>query len=226
MTQQIGEGEALSLPATYARAQEALDQHAKDASPAAYQRALQSLRLCQQMVEAQGLFSSNEEAEDIPTAHLKYLLLPASLGELLAGARARDPTERAAAVTAALAAFREMLLRCEQYGLLGEGGRASFHATEDGTPLDPTSRRNAKLERHKRGTAVKALLAHLEHQRGGGDDDAAEEVSGYHSRGGRESRAGVCLCVAVCMQRQCQHQVPSMPQHTPVVPLLCPPAPP
>lgn len=38
-------------------------------------------------MEAEGLFSANEEADDIQTPDLKYLLLPFLQGELLAGAQ-------------------------------------------------------------------------------------------------------------------------------------------
>lgn len=46
-------------------------------------RCLAGLRLCTKMVAEQALFSSNEDADDINTAHLKFLLLPYYTGDIL-----------------------------------------------------------------------------------------------------------------------------------------------
>lgn len=46
------------------------------------------------MVAALGLFSSNEQAEDIATADLKYLLVPYLWGDLLSRSRTQDLSKR------------------------------------------------------------------------------------------------------------------------------------
>jgi len=47
---------------------------------------------------AAGIFSSNEEVDDIATADLKYLLLPYMQGYLLSDTREKDPHKRLAAL--------------------------------------------------------------------------------------------------------------------------------
>ena len=47
-------------------------------------QAVTALQACESRVAALALFSSNEEADDIPTSHLRYLLLPHLLAEVLA----------------------------------------------------------------------------------------------------------------------------------------------
>lgn len=54
------------------------------------QQGLHLLRLASKLVDAAGLFSPNEDKDDIATNHLRYLLIPYYLGELLSQA---DPGE-------------------------------------------------------------------------------------------------------------------------------------
>ena len=46
-------------------------------------RCLAGLQRCTKMVAEQALFSSNEDADDVNTAHLKFLLLPYYTGDIL-----------------------------------------------------------------------------------------------------------------------------------------------
>ena len=50
------------------------------------QEGIRLLRLASQLVEAAGLFSPNEEKDDVATADLRVLLVPYYLGELLSQA--------------------------------------------------------------------------------------------------------------------------------------------
>jgi len=59
-----------------------------------FQEAVRWLQSCSSMVATLGLFSSNEQAEDIATADLKYLLVPYLLGDLLSRSTTKDIHKR------------------------------------------------------------------------------------------------------------------------------------
>ncbi|KAF2894954.1 hypothetical protein ILUMI_11222 [Ignelater luminosus] len=66
------------------------------------------------LVSLAGLFSTNEDVEEIPTEHLRYLLLPALLGSLclkLTSRGRKDVTEVAEAY------YKDFLQRCNNYNL-------------------------------------------------------------------------------------------------------------
>ena len=58
------------------------------------QDAIRWLQAAVARVSAAGVLSSNEEVDDIPTADLKYLLLPYMQGYLLSDSRERDVHKR------------------------------------------------------------------------------------------------------------------------------------
>jgi hypothetical protein len=95
----------LPLSAAWQEAQRALRAYEQQRSQEAHASALQQLRALQARVQAQHLFSANEDGDDLQTSAIKYMLLPGSIGELLASQHARDPLQRAAAVASAVAAF-------------------------------------------------------------------------------------------------------------------------
>ncbi|XP_064472063.1 immunoglobulin-binding protein 1-like [Ornithodoros turicata] len=66
------------------------------------------------LVNQMCLFSDNEEIEEVTTADLKYLLLPAFLGYATAKTVGRD---RAEVIQVAEVYFRDFLTRCRQYGV-------------------------------------------------------------------------------------------------------------
>lgn len=70
------------------------------------------------LVSAVGLFSDNELEDEIATAHIKYLLLPYFLGQLVqkktAGSGGPDRKE---IVAVAQVYFKDFLARCESYSL-------------------------------------------------------------------------------------------------------------
>lgn len=69
------------------------------------------------MVSSLGLFSPNEEADDISTADLKYLLTPFFLAELQAETDERDPALRKARLQAAHASYDRHALRILSHSL-------------------------------------------------------------------------------------------------------------
>jgi hypothetical protein len=111
--------EQLPLSELYDEAARLADAAGADRASAALERAVAALLRCEAAAERAALFSSNEDADDIPTSSLKFLLLPSMRAELLAWAPcAGGPEQRARHVGAALAALREFLGHAAQYGIL------------------------------------------------------------------------------------------------------------
>lgn len=102
----------------------------------------QALVLCRRFaaeVRAADLFSANEEAEDLATADIKYLLAPFFLAELLnslpissapigpeSSPPETGPAQRMLKVEEALMLYTAFLDSCRQYGLLGQTGRQLY----------------------------------------------------------------------------------------------------
>lgn len=70
------------------------------------QEAVRCLQSCSTMVATLGLFSSNEQADDIATADLKYLLVPFLLGDMLSRSRTQDLHRRVGLLNDALQLLR------------------------------------------------------------------------------------------------------------------------
>ncbi|XP_008185919.1 immunoglobulin-binding protein 1 [Acyrthosiphon pisum] len=68
-----------------------------------------------QLVSAAGMFSNNETIEEIPTADVKYMLLPFILGSL--ALKLTNNGNRLDVVKTAEVYFRDYLQRCKDYGL-------------------------------------------------------------------------------------------------------------
>lgn len=66
------------------------------------QEAIRWLQSCSRMVASLSLFSSNEEAEDIATADLKYLLVPYLLGHFMSLGGMQDVHKRMNTLEAAV----------------------------------------------------------------------------------------------------------------------------
>ena len=132
-------------------------------APALLEQGAVQLRRAAAMVDSLGLFSPNEEAEDIPTSDLKYLLLPFYRGELAAQTRARDPLSRAAALADAAQHYRAFLSEARQYGLLGQEAAPLVAALEE-------------RQRHAMGTSS-----------GGGGGNSASTAGRGHSSPGSSS---------------------------------------
>lgn len=78
-------------------------------------RGMSMLEQASTMVAQLDLFSRNEELEELATADLKYLLLPALLGALTMKQTGRD--KRLEIVQAARAYFMDFLRRCKEYNI-------------------------------------------------------------------------------------------------------------
>jgi hypothetical protein len=95
-----------------------------------------ALSVCKRLVrgvEAAALFSANEDAEDVSTGDLPYLLAPFCLAELLSEDSAADYTgklDRLSALREAGRLYSAFLQRCKQYGALGQHA-AKFYQQEE-----------------------------------------------------------------------------------------------
>jgi hypothetical protein len=152
------------------------------------------------------LFSRNEDQDDLTTASMRYLLVPAMQGDVLAASHARSPQARGAAVRGAAAAYAAFLARAGQYGLLGGPGAPARGAAEGiagGRALDPGAAREAKVARFKRSRALAATIAQLSARQrrasAAAGEEEAEEVGGGWSvarqQGGSKGQHGQALCV-------------------------------
>ncbi|XP_059616876.1 immunoglobulin-binding protein 1 [Phlebotomus argentipes] len=106
------------------------------------------------LVSAIGMFSSNERYEEIPTNHLKYLLLPYFLAQLTQKLCGGDRKE---IVDASEVYYRDFLKRCSDYGLAegvslalarpSNGGDGS--AGEIAMLMRMAEGRNAKVQKYR-----------------------------------------------------------------------------
>ena len=80
-------------------------------------------RMCMARVQAAALFSANEDADDLATADMKYLLAPFYLAEVLSSCPTPEGAgQRAPLVEEALRCYTLFLDHCQQYGMLGKLG--------------------------------------------------------------------------------------------------------
>lgn len=63
------------------------------------------LQRCEVLIEKLGVFSANEEVEDIATGDLKYLLVPGYLGDLQSETDEDQPEARRLSLTSALQSY-------------------------------------------------------------------------------------------------------------------------
>mmetsp|Transcript_118188 Transcript_118188/g.294845 ORF Transcript_118188/g.294845 Transcript_118188/m.294845 type:complete len:375 (+) Transcript_118188:55-1179(+) len=104
------------------------------------------------------LFSPNEELDDVSTADLKFLLVPSLIGDVLAATR--DFSERARALRQALVCWRGFAADCQRLGIAHrDDARAIDRNPEDA--LDPATKRDEKIARHKRAKELDEQVAYL-----------------------------------------------------------------
>ncbi|KXZ46089.1 hypothetical protein GPECTOR_47g365 [Gonium pectorale] len=150
-------------------------------------------------IESFGVFSANEDKDDLATGDMKYLLVPFYRASLLSAAPV--PTDggsgasaaRLAAVNRALPALGAFLQRCEQYGLLGALGSSGLEVAMGGA-VDPTARRNFKVEKFKRERALNGALGALEARRAAAaaqEDEASSSASASTAAAASSAGAGV-----------------------------------
>jgi hypothetical protein len=96
-----------------------------------------ALSVCKRLVrgvEAAALFSANEDAEDVSTGDLPYLLAPFFLAELLSEDSAADypgKLDRLTALREAGRLYSAFLQRCKQYGALGQHAVKFYQQEEE-----------------------------------------------------------------------------------------------
>ena len=120
-----------------------------------------ALRKAAALAAAASVFSANEAADDIATGDLKYLLIDAYLGDLIARRTAAPPQGRADVVRAAEAHLRAFLHRLSAYGLLSAEDRAALDDAEKGVQRDANAQREYKIAKFKRQRAAQAHVAAL-----------------------------------------------------------------
>lgn len=109
------------------------------------------------LVNEIGLFSDNEEIDEVTTSHLKFLLLPALLGSLMQKKVAADRNE---ILRLSEVYFRDFLTRCRNYGVTSyelpevkdddspdEKPSASSKKSETESLLDACRKRKEKIAR-------------------------------------------------------------------------------
>ena len=114
---------------------------------------LAKLAACQEMVRAQNVFSPNEDAEDIKTADLKYLLLPhLNADMMLRRATPGGAADRLKLLAPALAEWNVFVTELEKKGLVSPEDLVVLQR-EDGARLDAAMLRDEKIARLKRDKA-------------------------------------------------------------------------
>ncbi|NXU47048.1 IGBP1 protein, partial [Turnix velox] len=150
---------------------------------------LEALQKAAAMVEQLDLFSENEELEEVASADLKYMLLPALLGSLTM--KQVDLSKRLEHLESARTHFWRFLKLCRSYGL------GNFNLPPPGPPAEdngdiPASRgpaatqanlvamassRQAKIERYKQKKELENRLASMKSsvESGQADEDQIRE---------------------------------------------------
>ena len=121
-----------------------------------------ALRRAVEQIDRAGVFSPNETAEDIPTAHLKYALAPFYLAEILTRVRASEPSARLPIVTETARHHADFLALCRRQELLPADAVAALE--RDG-PVDPATARAEKVARFKRERAIRDRVKELDEAR-------------------------------------------------------------
>lgn len=149
------------LPSVFERAcdlHEALDHSTDSSNSNAYQSKLkEAVELFAQatmMVNSLALFSANEHIDEVATADIKYMLLPAFLGDLTLKTQMSDGVDRKQLVHHSKVYFRDYLVRCRCYQvapadlrILGEDEEEPF-PTQNKKSLDEMNKsRDAKIKR-------------------------------------------------------------------------------
>ncbi|XP_058845524.1 immunoglobulin-binding protein 1-like [Acipenser ruthenus] len=141
-------------------------------------RGVSKLEEATRMVAQLDLFSRNEELEEIATADLKYVLLPALLGALTM--KETNPSRRLEQVQKARVYFLDFLKRCKEYNIMKfelpkatqspEESNETGEDSSSGTPALPSNppdlvamavHRNAKIERYNQKKETEAKLSEI-----------------------------------------------------------------
>ncbi|XP_053284469.1 immunoglobulin-binding protein 1 [Pleuronectes platessa] len=150
-------------------------------------RGIGMLEEASRMVAQLDLFSRNEELEEVATAELKYLLLPALLGALTMKQTSRD--KRLQIVQTARAYFMDFLRRCKEYNISNfkiptspEEDPSCVEAPDDGSTAAKSgpcqsdlvamaAQRQTKIERYRQKKDLETRLTHVRGAIDSGLDD-------------------------------------------------------
>lgn len=95
-------------------------QHVTPASQSFFLAARKRLEAARRAVDILGLFSPNEDEDDLSTDTLRYLLVPYYEAEVLAHFAPREPSDRWSTLVLVMKHYDSFVSRCSQYKLLGE----------------------------------------------------------------------------------------------------------
>ena len=190
----------LPLPVLFRRADAAF-QRLQNApgSPADQKRLISDALACLDrasiLVDSLGIFSSNEDKDDLATGDIKFLLIPYYQAEFLAQQQPGDknPETRLSAIKSAQALLEIFLSRVRQYELVSAGADRILAGSLDShgaaPKLDPTTLRQLKIEKFKLEKSVTARQEALEKllKNGGGNEENGE--AGTAGAGGDDLEA-------------------------------------
>eukprot|EP01065_Artemidia_motanka_P037622 TRINITY_DN4637_c4_g1_i1.p1 TRINITY_DN4637_c4_g1~~TRINITY_DN4637_c4_g1_i1.p1 ORF type:complete len:347 (+),score=159.07 TRINITY_DN4637_c4_g1_i1:63-1103(+) len=120
------------------------------------QKSVEKVQELWQAVQSSGVFSTNEDRDDIATSDIKFFLVPYYFGDL------QDKivdTHRCLNLRRAIHSFECFMRICMDYEILSEREHEELTA-----PLNPTDR-TARIERLKRQKELQARLAELSEKR-------------------------------------------------------------
>lgn len=157
-----------------------------DAANRILDAALEMLQRCEAMIDTAGLFSDNEDRDDVPTNHIRYLLAPYYRAEIMASTREREPRPRLIALSLATRHYKSFLRRCQQLGFLDAQVSKALDHWESGEKPDPRDERRDKIERRLRESEVERRIASLLEEQARAADGGEAETSGLDEEGERE----------------------------------------
>eukprot|EP00892_Ulva_mutabilis_P006743 jgi/Ulvmu1/4440/UM002_0165.1 len=119
-------------------------------------------RRCARQVEALGLFSTNEDADDLTTASLRYILVSFFVAEGYADTRERLPQVRLRVLHEALEWYKDFISICERYQLIHpSAARTAQRILHEEEISDPHCARVEKIEQRRHERAIKEKLTQL-----------------------------------------------------------------
>ncbi|XP_022074964.1 immunoglobulin-binding protein 1 [Acanthochromis polyacanthus] len=209
-------------------------------------RGVDVLEEASRMVAQLDLFSRNEELEEIATADLKYLLLPALLGALIMKQTSRE--KRLEIVQTAREYFMDFLRRCREYNISqfklpnptnantspdkapenGNSGAKSVPSSSDLVTMG--AQRQAKIERYRQKKLLEARLSDMRRAVDSGQAD--DEVSRDYYLLNVQRWITVCLeeiesidqeveiLKKMDVLKQCPVKQPTRPSHHPIKPFI------
>jgi len=123
----------------------------------AVKRCVSNMEHCTRMVSCLGIFSSNEDIEEVSTANLKFFLLPAFLGDL---ALKTTSVDRKTSVNNANIYFKDFLKRCHCYNITRKDlSKYIHHSSEAGNkksaPLTQTREEKITIYKENKDFAGK-----------------------------------------------------------------------